>query len=259
MKAIQIIRTGWFLAILMFILFPACGNNQKAQLQRQQAEASRNLGEAYLAQGNFTLALRELLKAESLNPKDPFVQNYLGLAYMGKDKLDKAISHFQKALSINPSYAPARNNLGTAYLAKKDWDSAISTFKEVAEDILYATPHFPLSNLGWAYFNKGNYELAEKYYLEAMDIEPNFVIAQKGLARTYIAMGRPTEAISILDKAIDKTPRMAELHLELGKAYVALNQREKALDAFKKAIALNPESDVAQEEKKVRGQMLNQR
>ena len=250
-------KTAWALALLFLILFSACANSEKAKIQRQQAEASRNLGEAYLAQGNFTLALRELLKAESLNPKDPFVQNYLGLAYMGKGKLDIAINHFQNALAINPSYAPARNNLGTAYLAKKDWDAAIKTFKAVAEDLLYATPHFPLSNLGWAYYNRGDYELAEKYYLEALDIEPDFMIAQKGLARTYMAMGRPAEAISRLEKAIDKSPRMAELHLEVGKAYAAMNQRDKALDAFNKAIALNPESDVAQEAQKVRLQMLN--
>jgi hypothetical protein len=36
-----------------------------------------------------------------------------------------------------------------------------------------------------------------------------------------------------------------------------LNRKEKALDAFNKAIALNPESEVAQEAQKVRLQMLN--
>ncbi len=246
------------LGMLPILLFLACANNQKAQTEQQQAEASRNLGEAYLAQGNFTMALRELLKAESLNPDDPFVQNYLGLAYMGKKKVDTAITHFQNALEINPSYAPARNNLGTAYLTQKDWDAAIRTFKAVTEDLLYATPHFPLSNLGWAYYNKGNYQLAEKYYLEALDIEPDFTIAQKGLARTYMAMGQFTEAVNTLEKAIDKAPRMAELHLEVGKAYAALNQKDKALDAFNKAIALNPESDVAQEAQRVRLEMLSE-
>ncbi len=250
-------QIGLVSTILVLLFFSACASNSKKESERQEAEAARNLGEAYLAQGNFTLALRELLKAESLNPEDPFVQNYLGLAYMGKEKLDTAITHFQKALAINPGYAPARNNLGTAYVAKQDWDAAIDTFKQVADDILYATPHFPLSNLGWAYYNNGNYELAEQYYKEALDIEPEFPIAQKGLARTYMAMSRPAEAVDTLEKAIDKNPRMAELHLELGRAYAALNRREKALDAFNKAIALNPESEVAQEAQKVRLQMLN--
>lgn len=256
MKNSRLLQTGWIALILLGLIFSGCAGNEKAKAKRQQADASRNLGEAYLAEGNFTLALRELLKAESMNPEDPFTQNYLGLAYMGKEKLDIAINHFQKALALNPGYAPARNNLGTAYLAKQDWDSAIKTFKTVAEDLLYATPHFPLSNLGWAYYNRGNYEQAERYYLEALDIEPNFAIAQRGLARTYMAMGRPADAVNTLEKAIDKSPRMAELHLEVGKAYAALNQKEKALDAFNKAIALNPESDVAQEAQRVRLEML---
>ncbi|MGE5255483.1 MAG: hypothetical protein ACM3KE_02370, partial [Hyphomicrobiales bacterium] len=38
------------------------------------AEANRNLGEAYLAGGNLTAALRELKKAESFDPQDHITQ-----------------------------------------------------------------------------------------------------------------------------------------------------------------------------------------
>lgn len=256
MKLIRRLQYGWMLVMLTLFFVFACASGQKAEIMRQQAEALRNLGEAYLVQGDFTHALRELLKAEQLAPQDPFVQNHLGLAYMGKEKLDKALVHFKKALSLNPEYSPARNNLGAAYLAKKDWDAAIVVFKEVSKDLLYATPHFPLANLGWAYYNKGDYRQAEKYYLEALDIQPNFIIAQKGLARTFMAMGRPFEAAEVLEKAVEKSPEAAELHLALGRAYVALNQKEKALEAFNRAIALNPQSDVAQEAQRVRLEML---
>ncbi len=37
--------------------------------------------------------------------------------------------------------------------------------QKVLKDLLYPTPQFPLSNLGWAYLGKQNYMLAESYFL----------------------------------------------------------------------------------------------
>ena len=112
----------WVILILVFIV--ACASTEDPQRKRK-AEAARNLGEAYLREGNFTLALKELLKAESLNPDDHYLQNDIGLTYYGKRKYDKAVQHYKKALDLKRDYAPAMNNLGNAYMAQKRWDSAI--------------------------------------------------------------------------------------------------------------------------------------
>ena len=211
---------------------------------------ARNLGEAYMVQGNYTLALKELLKAEKLYAEDPYLQNDLGLTYMAKVKLDLAIDHFKKAVKIKPDYAPAKNNLGTAYLAKEDWDTAIKYFKDIVDDLLYATPHYPLANLGWAYYNKKEYMLAEKFYLQALEIEPRFIIALRGLGRTYINMGKIPEAIKTLEKAVKNTPRFAELYFDLGRAYTLSGNDIKARTAFQKVMELTPDSDLALKAKK---------
>ncbi|HWR92010.1 MAG TPA: hypothetical protein VN300_06265, partial [Desulfobacterales bacterium] len=52
----------------------ASGERNKAA-----AEATRNVGEAYLGGGNLTAALRELKKAESLDPEDHITQYDIGL------------------------------------------------------------------------------------------------------------------------------------------------------------------------------------
>ena len=98
-------------------LLPACSYGKKGSDRKEQAIASRNLGEAYMGEGNYTKALRELLKAEQLNPNDPYLQNNLGLTYLAKGNPEKALSHFKRALERKPDYSPARNNLGTAYIA----------------------------------------------------------------------------------------------------------------------------------------------
>ncbi len=241
-------RYAWTTCTLLILCVVSCAGN--LELRKKQEEASRNVGEAYLGQGDYTAALKEFLKAEKLYPHDPHLQNDLGLTYMAKGKLDIAINHFKKAVKIKPDYAPARNNLGTAYLAKKDWDAAIANFNEVTGDLLYATPHYPFSNLGWAYYNKKEYNLSEKYYLEALKIEPGFVVALRGLGRTYIAMGRISEAVANLEKAVKISPRFAESYFDLAKAYTLSGKYKKAVNAYNKVIELAPGSPLANEARK---------
>ena len=133
-----------------------------------------------MAQGNYTAALKELMAAEQLTPDDPYLQNDLGLIYMVKDRLDLAIEHFKKALALKPDYAPAMNNLGTVYLAQQNWDAAIVCFKAITGDLLYVTPHFPLSNLGLAYYNQKKYDLSAKYYQEALKAGTAFSAGDSG-------------------------------------------------------------------------------
>jgi len=74
MKKNQLVWTGYILLIIFFIVSCAGG----VKLRKKQAEASRKLGEAYFQDGNYTYALRELLKAEQLYPDDHILQNDLG-------------------------------------------------------------------------------------------------------------------------------------------------------------------------------------
>lgn len=236
------------LLILLLICVAACAPN--LELKKRQEEAARNLGEVYYGQKDYTSALREFLKAESIYAEDPYLQNDLGLTYMAKGKPELAIERFKKAIGLNPDYAPARNNLGLAYIAVKDWDSAIAAFKEVTEDLLYATPHYPLSNLGLVCYNKGEYELAEQYYQQSLKLSPNFVTALIGLGRTFIAMGKISQAIETLEKAVEQAPRFGANYFYLAKAYTLSRNYKKAVHYYRMVIELAPGSQLAEEAEK---------
>ena len=147
----------------------------------------------------------------------------------------------------SPNSERAHNNLGTVYLATKNWQAAIETFKSLEGNLLYATPHFPLSNLGFAYYNLGEYRTAAMYYQRALDIEPNFPTALRGLGRTYIAMVRIPEAVSVLEKAVREAPGWPELYLDMGMAYRMAGEYTKALLAFNRVLELAPDSDAAEQ------------
>ncbi len=244
LKSERCIKTLLLSICLLFIF--SCATGVKNKDKRKQIEASKNLGEAYLAEGDYSLALKEFLKVEAMGGDDPFLHNDFGLAYMGKGKIDLAITHFKKAIKLNPEYAPALNNLGTAYLAKKEWDKAIEWFEVVTNDILYATPHFPLSNMGYAYYHKGDYELSLKYYKEALDIEPKFVNALYGLGKTCKALGKLDEAVKAFEKAVALAPQLSNLLYETGLAYKENGDHQKAIELFKRVMISSPDSAFAE-------------
>ncbi len=234
----------YLFTILWLVSLVACAGGMEKR--KNKARVTRSLGEAYLQQGNYTESLKEFLKAEKLYSNDHLLHNDLGLAYMAKQHYDKAEFHFKKAISIRPEYAPAKNNLGTVYMAKHEWDAAIEQFKTVAGDLLYGTPHFPLTNMGIAYYNKHDYTNAEKYYLEALDLEPNFVLALRNLGKTYIAMNKLPQAVKTLEKAIISAPQYANLYLELGDAYHMSGNSQMALFAYQKVLSLSPNTPIAE-------------
>ena len=245
-------RTILFLLVgAAMLLVPACAPQKAATPQdRKKGVAARNLGEAYLQEERYTSALAELLKALELIPDDPILHNDLGLVYMAKESSDLAVEHFQKAIHLKPDYSLAKNNLGSAYLVRKEWSKAIPLLEEVTKDMLYATPHFPLANLGWAYYNLGDYGKAREYLTKALDAVPNFLVAQLNLGRVNLATGRLHDALALFEAAAENAPKNAALLLEMGRTYRLLGDYRSARLALKGAIEYAKDSEVALEASK---------
>lgn len=238
--------TGFVLVLLVM----GCAGTV-SQENIKASRAGRNVGQAYLVQGNYTAALKKFLQAEALNPNDPVLQNYLGLAYRGKERPDLAITHFEKALDLMPSYAAARNNLGETYLALQSWDKAIDVFEVLSKDMLYSTPHFADLNLGWAYFNTQNFTLAEKHYQKALYFyksgipkDINYVKALRGLGRCNLAQGNWKGAKVQFQKGLALAPDFAPLYLDMGRLWKSVGQLDKARDAFLRVTTLAPDSNL---------------
>jgi type IV pilus assembly protein PilF len=100
------------------------------------------------------------------------------------------------------------------------------------------TPHYPLTNLGFAYYKLKEYDKAVLNYKEALELKADFPKALHGLGLTYMAMGNYDEAVKSLERAVEIVPNEAQIHMDLGRAYKLNNDFNKAYQSFKKAESL---------------------
>jgi Tfp pilus assembly protein PilF len=124
---------------------------------------------------------------------------------------------------------------------------AIPIFKELLEDLTYITSQYPLFSLGWSYYNKKDYHLAEHYFRKALTHDPKFIKARRGLGLTYKATDRVPEAIFTFEKAIKLSPQVPHLYYDLGALYATVGENRKAREAYNTVIKLVPNSPLAAE------------
>jgi len=106
--------------------------------------------------------------------------NERGNLWQGID-LDKATLEYKNALAINPSYPFSQLNLGFAYFNKKDYEKAMEIFRKVAEENPNYNPSLLHYGFGLVYQKKGALNKAIKEYELALKINPNNIYAKQML------------------------------------------------------------------------------
>jgi TolB-like protein/Flp pilus assembly protein TadD len=133
---------------------------QKAiELDKDNAEAHRLLGDAYAYRRLFDLAIGEFGRAIELNPSDAEGYLYRGGLLVALGRSADAITDFEIAKSLNPGLDSA-------------WFSPV----------------------GWAYYLQHRYQEAITMFASGAHAAPNDNFAHTGLAASYGQLGRKEEA-----------------------------------------------------------------
>ncbi|MBI5664469.1 MAG: tetratricopeptide repeat protein [Nitrospirae bacterium] len=217
--------------VLFLLLIFSCASAPTME-DVKRAETLNNLGVAYLNDGQINEAYTEFQKALALNPGKKETLNYLGYISTRFKKYDEAISYYKKAISLDPNYADAVHNLGVTYADMGSWDEAIKYFKAALSNPVYSTPGQAYSNLGYAYYKKGDFVNAEKSLKDALIRNPVYPSAMYILGLVYIETNREQSAIEEFKKAIGILPEYADAHWELAKVYLKTGQKARALKHF---------------------------
>lgn len=203
---------------------------------------SKALAIASVRRGNFQQALIDLEPAEKINKKDPEIYLIKGIVYYGLKDNELAEENYLKSLKLDPKYTEARYNLCGLYLFEEKNDQAIEQCSIAAADPTYRARPSALTNLGIAYFRKGDVNKAKQYYDKALEINPAYVYTHNELGKLYTSIGKEQDAIQEFKLAISGFPEYAEAHYNLGVVYLKEGNKIQACYAFGKVVELSPNS-----------------
>ncbi len=138
----------------------------------------------------------------------------------------------------NRETAALHLQIGTGYLTKGLYPQAMSEL--TIADNLDPNNSTILNNLGLAYFVRGRYVTAEEKFRKAIKLAPKFSDAKVNLARLFVDVNQPKEAIPyLLEVESDLTYDVQEKTFStMGMAYFAMGQYQKAEEYLLRSLAI---------------------
>jgi len=205
---------------------------------------SKALAVASVKRGNFPQALIDLEAAERIDDKDPEVYLIKGVIYYGLKDSKLAEENYLKSIKLDSNYTEAYYNLCGLYLFEGRNDEAIEQCSIASADSSYKARASALTNLGIAYFRKGDVNKAKQYYDKALEINPAYVYTHNELGKLYTSIGKEQDAIQEFKQAISGYPEYAEAHFNLGVVYLKEGNKNQACYSFRKVVELSPNSSM---------------
>jgi transitional endoplasmic reticulum ATPase len=123
---------------------------------------------------------------------------------------------------------------------------------ETLRDALAQAPDSPslLLLYGHACLDGMHLDEAHETFSHILDLVPEHLDAQLGLARTLVAQGETSSAAVRIERILQQDPNCVPAHLLLSRIHLLENNREKALDYYSRALSLDASaSDPALEAK----------
>lgn len=191
------------------------------------------LATEYARGGQLSEALDYAKSAARLTPKktDPIL--LLGSLYSAMKLFDQAILEYQKVLKLDAKNTEAPIYLGALYAEKKEYAKAAANFQILVKNPEYENKHLAHYYLAKINSEQKQHQAAQKHYLEALKLKPDFTEAAMALGQSYAQQGDSKKAIELYKKFQSENGpslRMAEI---LSQSYLEEESYELALEQLK--------------------------
>ncbi len=189
----------------------------KKESSSNSARERLEAGREYLLEGRYNEAIGELSLATSLDPKLTEAHNLLGVAYDKKGFGDRARESFERAVKMQED-ADTLNNLGFSFYQSGNYRAAVDRLKRASK--MAPNDERILNNLGLAYCRLGKIDEAYKAFSRATGPLTGNLNVAKMLER----FGREDDAIRYYEAARQIDPgnsialrRLADLYQRVGR------------------------------------------
>ena len=107
-------------------------------------------------------------QALARNPPSAVVHNNYGYSLLMQQRYTEAAVQFRQALKTDPTFGPARANLRLAHAWQGDYTDAIAGAPQ--DEVGFA-----LNDVGYIAMLRGDYDVAESYFLRAIQVSPAYL------------------------------------------------------------------------------------
>jgi type IV pilus assembly protein PilF len=239
----RVLCAAWLVGLIALLGCATSASKLEREQEVKKARAHLELGVDHLNQGRVALGLRELMSAESLDPKNARIHHALGEAYMRKGKMEEAELHLRRALELFPAYHEARLRLSILYSHLERYQEAIAETQTLLDDPTFPGPWQALVNQGWAKFRLGRAVEARRDLELAHEYNQKYWPALLNLGILETEEGHYPKAIALFEEMLELRPRasaMAEANYHLAEIYVSLGKRKRAVGHLTTAVAQAP-------------------
>ncbi len=185
------------------------------------------------------LAIAEFTKITELQPKDIESHLLLGQLYSLNHDTQHAREQVEAAQKIDPNSEEVVLNLARLYSDSGDTQRAIAALKAVPEEDRTVKIDFAL---GASYDQIKDSKDAIAAYRQAVDLEPENLDAQRGLAQALLNDNHLAEALKAFSDISASDPQDASAYLRISEIQRRQGHYEQALATLKKAKSLVSDS-----------------
>ncbi len=191
-------------ALLLLVLLAGCASTaeRRAEQEKKDTRADTHvmLGASYLQRGQLEIAKQELEKALYEDPNNSQANNIMAVLQWRLLKFGEAERLFRKALDVDENNSSAQHNYGAFLCDRGKLDEGIRHFDAAAKNPLYPYTAEVNLNAGICLMRKPAPAAAEKYFREALKINPNLSGALYQMAKLGLDSGQHLSARGYIER-----------------------------------------------------------
>ncbi|MDH3513680.1 MAG: type IV pilus biogenesis/stability protein PilW [Gammaproteobacteria bacterium] len=213
--------------LVLFLPVALAGCASSAERQAEQAKIAKLaethvlLGSGYLQRGQLEIASEELGKALKISPDYSQANNIMAVLQWRLKDYASADRYFRKALASDDNNASAQHNYGAFLCDRGKIDEGLKYFDAAIANQMYSYAADVNLNAGVCLMKKPMPAAAEKYFREALQINPKLPGALYHMAKISLDSGKAISGRAFIERyfqAAEDTPESLLLAVKIERA-----------------------------------------
>lgn len=207
-----------------------------------QGDLEEGMAAFYLE--SYDTAIPLLEAAVKKEPQNTLAMAYLLHSYYKKRDITTVVTRIEQEAVAKGNDPVAQAHLGMAYFLKglvmpNVMEEALTEFKNAAKDDTRCSIAY--TGMGMVYFQKRMMPRSKGYFVRALRLNPNDVMALDRLGNILLVDDKkPDEALQLYERIVALLPTYPDGHYFVGSALYDLKRYEEAIEPLTRARELDP-------------------